>query len=329
MDPTAFIDELAQSLSGQLGSAILLKKLLLSAALILLLWLARRIIMRFIDKQELDVASRYRWSKFVSYTITIIGIFAVGTVWWSFFGSLATILAVIIAGLAIALREPINNIAGWAFIMWRRPFVLGDRIEMAGVKGDIADINWFTFSLLEVGNLDMGRQSTGRVVHMPNSWIFTKFTANETQEFAFVWHEIPVVVTFESNWRKAETLLCQIAESQAGSLTPEAEAALKKAAKQLLIASSSVKPNVYVRVVDYGVELTVRLVTDARKRREVEQEVWKAVLDAFAQTSDIDFAYPTQRIYLNPKEGKPGTGGPSRLSETNRRITVPQTASRR
>ena len=66
-----------------------------------------------------------------------------------------------------------------------------------------------------------------------------------------------------------------------------------------------------MRVVDIGVELTIRLVTSARKRREVEEAVWKEVLDAFAQASDIDFAYPTQRIYLNPQEGKSGTGGPS------------------
>lgn len=310
MDPTLVVNDLAESLSTSLGSAVLAKNLILSTVLIFLLWLAHRFAVRYIDKQEMDVGARYRWTKIVNYTITIISVFVVGAVWWSFFGNLATILAVIIAGLAIALREPINNIAGWSFIMWRRPFVPGDRIEMATIKGDVADINWFTFSLLEVGTLDFGMQPTGRVIHMPNSWVFTKFTANETQEFQFVWHEIHVVVTFESNWRKAEKLLCQIAEEHAGSRTPDAEAAFEKAAKELLISPSRIKPNVYVRVVDIGVELTIRLVTDARKRREVEEAIWKEVLDAFHQSPDIDFAYPTQRIYLNPQEGKPGAGGP-------------------
>ena len=309
MDPTAVVNDLAQELSYVLGSAILLQKLFLSGVLILLLWLARRFIVRFLNKQDLEAEARFRWTKIVNYAITFIGFLLVGTVWWSFIGSLATILAVILAGLAIALREPITNIAGWAFIMWRRPFVLGDRIEMAGVKGDVADINWLTFSLLEIGGLDMGRQPTGRVVHMPNSWVFSKYTANETQDFGFVWHEIPVVITFESNWSKAESILCEIAERQVGELTSVAKESLQKAATQLLISSDRVEPNVYVRVIDIGVELTLRLVTAARKRREVEQSVWKKVLDAFAQEPDIDFAYPTQRIYLNPQEGKPGAGG--------------------
>jgi small-conductance mechanosensitive channel len=313
MDPTIVVNELASELSNVLGSTVLLQKLFLSGVLILLLWFARKFAVRLLNKQNLEAEARYRWTKIINYAVTIIGIFTVGAVWWSFIGSLATILAVILAGLAIALREPITNVAGWAFIMWRRPFVLGDRIEMAGVKGDVADINWFTFSLLEIGGMDMGRQPTGRVVHMPNSWVFSKYTANETQKFGFVWHEIPVVITFESNWRKAESLLCEIAEKQAGELTPAAKAALQKAATHLLFSSSDrVEPNVYVRVIDIGVELTLRLVTAARKRREVEQSVWKKVLDAFAQEPDIDFAYPTQRIYLNPQEGKSGAGGPPR-----------------
>ncbi len=311
MDPTEVINELAVAISSELGSATLLRQFILSAVLIFLLWLLRRFVIRFIDKQDLDAGASYRWTKITNYAVTIIGFFAVGGVWWSFVGNLATILALVLAGLAIALREPINNIAGWVFILWRHPFKLGDRIEMAGVKGDVADINWFTFSLLEVNSMDMGFQPTGRVIHMPNSWVFTKFTANATQEFQFVWQEIHVVVTFESNWKKAEELLLQIAEDQAGSLSPDAEAALQRASKQFLITPNRTKPSVYIRVIDIGVELTVRLVTNARKQRDVEQEVWKKVLDAFGQAPDIDFAYPTQRIYLNPKEGKPGAGGPA------------------
>lgn len=312
MDPVEVVNDLANELSNMIGSTLLLQKLLVSGVMILFLWWVRRFVVRLLGKQDLKAEARYRWTKIINYTVTIIGIFAVGAVWWSFVGSLATVLAVVLAGLAIALREPITNVAGWAFIMWRRPFVLGDRIEMAGVKGDVADINWFTFSLLEIGGLDMGRQPTGRVVHMPNSWVFSKFTANETQSFGFVWQEIQVVVTFESNWRKAESLLCEIVEKQAGELAPAARESLNKAAAKLLISSDPVEPDVYVRVVDIGVELTMRLVTAARKRREVEQAVWIKVLDAFAQEPDIDFAYPTQRIYLNPQEGKPGVGGPAR-----------------
>jgi hypothetical protein len=38
-----------------------------------------------------------------------------------------------------------------------------------------------------------------------------------------------------------------------------------------------------------------------------ENKIWEDVLEDFAQHKDIDFAYPTQRIYYNLQEGKEGT----------------------
>ena len=53
--------------------------------------------------------------------------------------------------------------------------------------------------------------------------------------------------------------------------------------------------------------MTIRYLCDPRHRRGSEQEIWEAILDAFAAHDDIDFAYPTQRYYHNDREGKPGT----------------------
>ena len=43
-----------------------------------------------------------------------------------------------------------------------------------------------------------------------------------------------------------------------------------------------------------------------RGRRGSSQTVWEAVLEVFDACDDIDFAYPTQRLYLNQAKGKPG-----------------------
>ena len=56
---------------------------------------------------------------------------------------------------------------------------------------------------------------------------------------------------------------------------------------------------------DCGVLLTMRFLTRARERRGTDEGIWEAILDAFAQRSDIDFAYPTTRFYDNRSEGKP------------------------
>jgi len=64
------------------------------------------------------------------------------------------------------------SIAGWLLILIRRPFGVGDRIEINGIKGDIIDIRLFQTSLLEIGNWVHADQSTGRIVHFPNSFVF-------------------------------------------------------------------------------------------------------------------------------------------------------------
>lgn len=67
--------------------------------------------------------------------------------------------------------------------MWKRPFDVGDRIQIAGFAGDVVDIRIFEFTLLEIGNWVDADQSTGRVVHIPNQKLLTEPIANYTAEY--------------------------------------------------------------------------------------------------------------------------------------------------
>jgi len=131
--------------------------------------------------------------------------------------------------------------------------------------------------------------------------------ANYSQGFQYIWNEIPVLVTFESDWRKAKQLLDEIAQKHGASLSGSAAHKLREAAKKFMIFYSKLTPKVYTTVKDSGVMLTIRYLCDPRKRRGSEQDIWEEILDAFAAHDDIDFAYPTQRFYHNAGEGKPGT----------------------
>ncbi len=163
------------------------------------------------------------------------------------------------------------------------------------------------FSLMEIGNWVDADQSTGRVIHLPNGKIFTDVMANYSQGFQHIWNEIPVLVTFESDWRKAKHLLDDIAQKHGASLTDSAARKLREAANKFMIFYTKLTPKVYTTVKDCGVMLTIRYLYEPRKRRGSEQEIWEDILDAFAAHDNIDFAYPTQRFYHNDTEGKPGT----------------------
>jgi len=278
---------------------------------ILLLWLIRRVVLRVVWQRVEDVRARYRWQKSTSYVIVPLGMLIVGRIWFQGFGSIATFLGLASAGVAIALKDLLVNLAGWAFILWRRPLEVGDRIQIGEHSGDVIDIRIFQFTLLEIGNWVGADQSTGRIMHVPNGRVLTDVTANYTKGFQYIWNEIPVLVTFESDWKRAKQLLNEIVERHAAHLTTTAEEGIRTVSRRFMIFYQTLTPIVYTSVVDSGVLLTLRYLCEPRKRRGSEQAIWEDILAAFAQCDDIDFAYPTKRFYDNRIEGKPGAGGPS------------------
>lgn len=289
------------------GAGDVWMKLAFTVAVIAVVVLLRRLFLGVLERRAEDVRTRYRWAKVSAY-IGFGLVLLFGVVIWTG-GELApfgTFLGLLTAGLAIALRDLVSNLAGWLFILWRRPFDLGDRIQVGEHAGDVVDIRVFQFTMLEIGNWVAADQSTGRIIHVPNQKVFSDALANYTSQFEYLWNEVVVVVTFESDWQKARDILVRVAEEEAGGVGDEAEREMRKAARKFLISYQKLSPTVYTDVVDFGVRLTIRYLCRPRARRGTGQAIWEAVLDAFHAHEDIDFAYPTYRAYYNPVEGKPG-----------------------
>lgn len=279
-------------------------KLLLTAAIVIVLSLIRWGCVAVINRRTSDPKARYRWRKTATYSLAIVGMILVGRVWLEGIQSLVTYLGLLSAGIAIALRDPIVNWFGWVFIAWRRPFTVGDRVEIGGLRGDVIDIGVSTFSVLEVAPPDLGEQTTGRIVHVPNGKIFVEPLSNITQGFNYVWNEIPITVTFESDWRRAKGLLEGILKEHVVSVTDDAARFIGEASRKFLIRSANVEPVVYTRIVADGVELSLRYVCEARSRRNSTEAICEAILEAFAGEPSIDFAYRTSRIFRQTEEGK-------------------------
>jgi small-conductance mechanosensitive channel len=258
-------------------------RLIETATLIALLVITRAVLARLINRNVEEPLARYHWTKAVSYAVAFVGIILVGRIWFVGFRSVATILGLVAAGLVISLKEPVMNVAGWVFLLWRRPFVVGDRIQIGEYAGDVIDRRLFQFSLLEVGNWVDADKSTGRIIHVPNGKLFTEPVANYTRAFPYIWNEVSVSITFDSNWREAKRLLMEIGDTH--RLPTEVEASILRQKDEYLIFYSTVAPTVYTRGGEHGVVLTLRYMCGARQRRGTEQAIWEAVLDSFAARS--------------------------------------------
>jgi small-conductance mechanosensitive channel len=282
-------------------------KILTSVIAVLVLWVLHLVVLRLITPRIQDIYIRYRIRKTAGYIIVFIAVLAVGRVWIKGFHAMVTYLGIVSAGVAIALRDPLVNLAAWVFIIWRRPFEVGDRIQIGNNAGDVIDIRIFQFTLMEIGNWVGADQSTGRIVHVPNGKVFSEPCANYSKGFHYIWNEVPVLITYESNWRKAKEILGQIACKHAEELSASAEERVRQAARRFMIFYTKLTPAVYTSVRDSGVLLTIRYLCEPRKRRGTEEAIWEDVLTEFARCEDIDFAYVTRRYYDNLLEGKPGT----------------------
>jgi len=279
-------------------------KIFTSVLAVVCVYLLRRLVMRIVDRKVEDSRLLYQWSKGSSQVSFVVAFLLVTMIWLEAIQSLGTFLGLLSAGIAIALKDMVASMAGWVFILWRRPFVLGDRIQVGDLAGDVVDIRVFQFTLLEIGNWVAADQSTGRIIHVPNSHLFTQSLANYTSQFEFIWNEMPVLLTFESDWKKAKGILEKILREKAGNLVTEAERSVKTASRKFLIHFQKLTPKVYTSVEDSGVLLTLRFICRVRNRRGMNEEIWEAVLNAFHEEDGIDFAYPTTRMYHNILEGK-------------------------
>ena len=280
-------------------------RIAVSCIVILALLFSRRLVLGLVWSRTHEAKTRYRWQKTTTYLASLLGILLMGRVWFGGFHDLGSFLGLTGAGIAIALKDVLVNFAGWIFMVWRRPFTVGDRIQIGTHAGDVIDIRILHFTLNEIGNWVNADQSTGRVIHIPNGRVLTDVIANYTEGFEYIWNEIPVLVSLESDWERAKQILTEIVQRDSAEIVKAAEESVRHSTKKFLILYTALTPTVYTRVSEDGVILTLRYLCEPRRRRVTEQTIWEDILRAFAKEPRIDLGYITRRGFNHHLEGKP------------------------
>ncbi len=297
------MQQLAENLGIDPGT---LTNVTLTIGVLVILLIVRRLVRRVVAANVEDPEKTYRAHKIVNYLVTGLFLVTLAVIWVDAFDDLPTYLGLVSAGIAIALSDVLKNMAGWAFILARKPFQVGDRIEVNNIKGDVIDIRLFRFSLMEVDGWVDAEQSTGRLVHVPNGTVFNREVANYTEGFPYIWDELPVLVTFESDWKEAEEIIREVLSTQAPDVEGSAGSKIRTTALRYSIRIGTLTPTVYLTVRDSGVLLTARYLVEARTRRGREDRIWRGILEGFAATPRVELAYPTVRTFFE---------GPIRLDQ--------------
>ncbi|MFO7655428.1 MAG: mechanosensitive ion channel [Candidatus Krumholzibacteriia bacterium] len=250
------------------------------------------------------------------------GAAALGTVaiWIVTLGATLSILAgdaralvgsVGLMGLALswALQTPIESFTGWLLNSFKGYYHVGDRIAVGDVFGDVYRIDVLTTTVWEAGGPGkavQAAQPTGALITFPNYEVLRSNVVNYTRDFPYVWDEVTVGVTNESDLN----LALEVARRTAGALLGEAMRGPILAYRQLLDARGLAHevgsgPQVYLSQADSWMNVTVRYLVGARERRHQATELVRALARDFAlpeYQGRLSAAYPRLEL-LQPERG--------------------------
>lgn len=277
---------------ARIGSpAETLTLLIITAAATALVITLRAFILRIILRRIEQHGSRIRWRRNSAYLTFFLLVFMLFPLWLPSLRTVTAFLGLFGAGVILVLKEVIVNLAGWFFIIFRRPFEIGNRISIGQQNGDVLDIRLMETSLIEVSTREHGGQSTGRVIHVPNSFFFTQAFANASKEFAFTWNEIDIPVTADSDWKRAVALVEKAAAKIVDPIS-EKDSRIRRAEHEYAIRYTRITPKVYVEFKNGCIHLTLRHLVEPRTHRQIQDAFWRHLLAVLGKERRIKLAGP-------------------------------------
>jgi small-conductance mechanosensitive channel len=202
-------------------------------------------------------------------------------------GFIAGLLTV---ALGWALQKPISGVVAWLIIITRRPFNIGDRVIISGIKGDITNITLTHIFLDEVGGTIEGEELSRRTVMIPTSIIFEDEIINYNKLDDYILDEIKTSITYESNLKLSEEIMINSVKK---IMKPLNEKFPKRYIK---------KPHTRITFSDSGLNITVRYFTIATKRNQIATNIIREIYENIIKSKEVEFAYPHTEVLFRNKD---------------------------
>lgn len=250
--------------------------------IIFLILVVEKIGIRII-KRTRDSKKEYNYTKKYKLIIRIIILSAIIIVWGKYIKNFLTLISLVSAAFTIAIRDLIFNFFCGIYIKIVKPFVVEDRIEINGYKGDVVNINTMNFEILEVSNVDTTGQSTGIIIHLPNSIIFNYPLKNYNKAFKYIWDEITIRIPLDYDVNKAKKVLYKIVNSNEiiKKMPPKLKKQINNVSNSYRIYYNQYDPIIYTKINEDHIELQIRYLIHPKKARYVESIISSDILLAY------------------------------------------------
>ena len=250
--------------------------------IIFLILVVEKIGIRII-KRTRDSKKEYNYTKKYKLIIRIIILSAIIIVWGKYIKNFLTLISLVSAAFTIAIRDLIFNFFCGIYIKIVKPFIVEDRIEINGYKGDVVNINTLNFEILEVSNVDTTGQSTGIIIHLPNSIIFNYPLKNYNKAFKYIWDEITIRIPLDYDVNKAKKVLYKIVNSNEiiKKIPPKLKKQINNVSNSYRIYYNQYDPIIYTKINEDHIELQIRYLIHPKKARYVESIISSDILLAY------------------------------------------------
>lgn len=187
--------------------------------------------------------------------------------------------------LGWSLQQPVTGIAAWLMIILKKPFRIGDRVIIAGITGDVTAISLTHVILNQVGGSVSGEERSGRGILIPNAILFQNVIINYTLDQKHMLDEVPVRLTFDTDWERAKELMLEAAREATGDIIKE----------------TGEPPFIRAEFLDWGILVRLRYNTVPARRQEISTNIIELLLSKFRKEYPrVRFAIPATYIRHQP-----------------------------
>jgi small-conductance mechanosensitive channel len=272
-----------------------------AAAIAIIHFLFKNLFEDVIVKRIKVSKTRYSFKKTVSIVYIVVLVAVVINIWVDNTQSLLVSYGIIAAGLAVALQDLFKNFVGGILIFVTGIYKVGDRVEINSRKGDVIDIDILYTTLMEMGEWMSGDQATGRLTIIPNGYILSGSVNNYTKDHDFLWDEISLPITYDSDWKEAITTILSVVRRETGAVVYDAEKSLSTLEEKYYLPRRVVEPAVFITLTDNWINFNIRYMTVVRERRMVKNKLSRLILDEIEKSDKIKVASTTIDIVGLPE----------------------------
>ncbi|CAM4275693.1 mechanosensitive ion channel family protein [Zobellia nedashkovskayae] len=284
-----------------------LKDPLAAKVLKLLLWIIFIVfsigfLRKLLKKRISDVTIRYKAQKgveLVGYFLIFFLILISFTV--KSIADYTIIIGLFTAGITFTLQELILSITGSFYIFFVRVYKPGDRIEINGIKGDVIDIDSIYTTLMELGEWVSSDNYSGRIVKISNSFVFKGPIKNYSMDFPFLWDELNIMITYESDIALAKKIILDDATELLSEYTKNSLTKWKEMVAHYYIEDATLEPTVALKITDNWIEINLRYITDYKRRRITKNQLFERIQQSiFASNGKVVLASTTLQLLKIP-----------------------------